>query len=56
MGTAEFYRVVESVPEVVDSLVVDTSTAAGEGDLLLFVVLDRGADTRSRSTPTAPRR
>lgn len=43
MGTAEFYRVVESVPEVVDSLVVDTSTAAGEGDLLLFVVLKAGA-------------
>ena len=44
MGTAEFYRVVESVPEVVDSMVVDTSTSAGEGDLLLFVVLDQGAD------------
>ena len=44
MGTAEFYRVVESLPEVADSLVVDTSTAAGEGDLLLFVVLASGAD------------
>jgi len=44
MGTAEFYRVVESVPEVVDSMVVDTSTSAGEGDLLLFVVLDPAAD------------
>ena len=42
MGTAEFYRVVESLPEVADSLVVDTSTAAGEGDLLLFVVLSHG--------------
>ena len=42
MGTAEFYRVVESVPQVVDSLVVDTSSAAGEGDLLLFVVLEDG--------------
>ena len=42
MGTAEFYRVVESVPEVADSLVVDTSSASGEGDLLLFVVLDSG--------------
>jgi acetoacetyl-CoA synthetase len=39
MGTAEFYRVVESLPEVADSLVVDTSTAEGDGDLLLFVVL-----------------
>jgi acetoacetyl-CoA synthetase len=44
MGTAEFYRVVESVPEVVDSLVVDTSSASGEGDLLLFVVLDSAVD------------
>lgn len=43
MGTAEFYRVVESVPEVVDSLVVDTSSASGEGDLLLFVVLESSA-------------
>jgi acetoacetyl-CoA synthetase len=40
MGTAEFYRVVESLPQVHDSLVVDTSTASGEGDLLLFIVLD----------------
>ncbi len=39
MGTAEFYRVVERLPEVVDSLVVDTSGAAGDGELLLFVVL-----------------
>jgi acetoacetyl-CoA synthetase len=45
MGTAEFYRVVESVPDVQDSLVVDTSSASGEGDLLLFVVLDSAADT-----------
>ena len=44
MGTAEFYRVVESLHEVADSLVVDTSTAAGEGDLLLFVVLAPDAD------------
>ena len=44
MGTAEFYRVVESVPEVVDSMVVDTSSSAGAGDLLLFVVLEAGAD------------
>ena len=47
MGTAEFYRVVEGLPEVVDSLVIDTSGPGGEGDLLLFVVL--GPD----SEPTA---
>ncbi|MEP6561439.1 MAG: acetoacetate--CoA ligase [Nakamurella sp.] len=44
MGTAEFYRVVESVPDVLDCLVVDTSSASGEGDLLLFVVLEPGAE------------
>ncbi len=49
MGTAEFYRVVESVPEVLDSLVVDTSSAMGEGDLLLFVVLDPDAATDESS-------
>jgi acetoacetyl-CoA synthetase len=41
MGTAEFYRVVEALPEVADSLVVE----AGEVDseLILFVVLRPGA-------------
>jgi acetoacetyl-CoA synthetase len=39
MGTSEFYRVVEDLPEVEDSLVVDTSAAGVEGRLLLFVVL-----------------
>jgi acetoacetyl-CoA synthetase len=39
MGTSEFYRVVESLPEVLDSLVVDTSHLGTEGRLLLFVVL-----------------
>ncbi len=36
MGTAEFYRVVEELPEVADSLVVDT------GRLWLFVVTAEG--------------
>jgi acetoacetyl-CoA synthetase len=43
MGTSEFYRVVEALPEVEDSLVVDTSAAGVEGRLLLFVVLRDGA-------------
>jgi acetoacetyl-CoA synthetase len=47
MGTAEFYRVVESVPEVADSLVVDTSSSSGDGDLLLFVVFEDGADVEA---------
>ncbi|HVX22045.1 MAG TPA: acetoacetate--CoA ligase [Acidimicrobiales bacterium] len=44
MGTAEYYRVVESLPEVVDSLVVDTSGLDRHGQLLLFVVLAEQAD------------
>jgi acetoacetyl-CoA synthetase len=43
MGTSEFYRVVEALPDVEDSLVVDTSAAGVEGRLLLFVVLREGA-------------
>ncbi|HVV77890.1 MAG TPA: acetoacetate--CoA ligase [Mycobacteriales bacterium] len=43
MGTSEFYRVVESLPDVADSLVIDTSAAGTEGKLLLFVVLAAGA-------------
>jgi hypothetical protein len=40
MGTSEFYRVVEAFPEVVDSLVIDTSGATNPaGELLCFVVL-----------------
>ncbi len=43
MGTSEFYRVVEELPEIQDSLVVDTSELGQEGKLWLFVVLN-GAD------------
>jgi acetoacetyl-CoA synthetase len=39
MGTAEFYRVVEGLDEVTDSLVVDAGEPGREGRLLLFVVL-----------------
>jgi acetoacetyl-CoA synthetase len=42
MGTSEFYRVVEDFPEVLDSLVIDTSQLGTEGKLLLFVVLPEG--------------
>ena len=42
MGTAEFYRVVEELPAVADSLVIDTSRAGDEGRLLLYVVLADG--------------
>jgi acetoacetyl-CoA synthetase len=44
MGTAEFYRVVENLDEVADSLVIDTSGATTpDGELLCFVVLAPGA-------------
>jgi len=42
MGTSEFYRVVEELPEIKDSVVVDTSDASGVGKLWLFVVMRSG--------------
>ncbi len=42
MGTSEFYRVVEKLPEVLDSLVLDSGHGGEEGRLLLFVVLPDG--------------
>jgi len=42
MGTSEFYRVVEELPEVTDSLVIDTGTLGTEGKLVLFLVLAPG--------------
>ncbi len=45
LGTAEFYSVVEAMPEVVDSLVVHLEDdEGGAGQLLLFVVLAEGLD------------
>jgi acetoacetyl-CoA synthetase len=38
MGTAEFYRVVESIDSVADSTVIDTSELGREGELILLVV------------------
>jgi len=44
LGTAEFYRVVEELPEVRDSLVVDTGGLGRTEDrLLLFLVLAPGS-------------
>ena len=45
LGTAEFYRVVEELPEVADSLVVHLEDpAGGNGELLLYVQPRPGAD------------
>jgi hypothetical protein len=37
MGTSEFYRVVERLPEIADSLVIDTGQLGREGRLILYV-------------------
>jgi acetoacetyl-CoA synthetase len=42
MGTAELYRAVEAVPEVIDSLVVDLEYLGRESYMPLFVVLRPG--------------
>jgi len=42
MGTSEFYRVVERLPEIADSLVVDTGQLGAAGRLILYVVLADG--------------
>jgi len=45
LGTAEFYSVVEGLPEVVDSVVVHLEDhEGGTGELLLFVVLADGLE------------
>ncbi|MET7928717.1 acetoacetate--CoA ligase [Streptomyces sp. NPDC005349] len=44
LGTAEFYRVVEEIDGIADSLVVHLEDpAGGNGELLLFVVAEPGA-------------
>jgi acetoacetyl-CoA synthetase len=54
MGTSEFYRVVEALPEIADSLVVDTGSLEKDaiGKLWLFVVLAPGVEL----TPELERR
>jgi acetoacetyl-CoA synthetase len=47
MGSSEFYRVVESLPEIDGSLVIDTTElekdgTPARGSLLLFVVIRKG--------------
>lgn len=45
MGTSEFYRIVEELEPITDSLVVDTSDdPSGSGKLWLFVVLRSGRE------------
>ena len=44
MGTSELYSVVEELPEVSDSLVVDTGGPGAEGRLVLFLALADGVE------------
>ncbi len=44
MGTSEIYRAVDSVPEVIDALVVDVPKPGTEGWMPLFVVLREGEE------------
>jgi acetoacetyl-CoA synthetase len=42
MGTVEFYSIVETLPEITESLVIDTCGLGREDKLLLFVALQPG--------------
>ncbi|SFI59266.1 acetoacetate--CoA ligase [Thermoflavimicrobium dichotomicum] len=42
IGTSEIYRAVESIPDIVDSLVIDVQRKKSESEMLLFVVLKNG--------------
>ena len=45
LGTSEFYSVVETLPNIADSLVIHLEdTDGGSGSLLLFVVMAEGTD------------
>ncbi len=50
MGTAEIYRAVEDLAEVVDSLVVDVAQPDGDTVMPLFVVLAAGHELDDRLT------
>ena len=52
VGTSELYRVVDTLPGIRESLVVDTGRLGSEGALLLFVVLEdeRALDDTLRDT------
>jgi acetoacetyl-CoA synthetase len=44
MGTSEIYQVVEALPEVLDSLVIDLEALGRESYMPLFVVLREGVE------------
>jgi acetoacetyl-CoA synthetase len=48
MGTSEYYRVIEKMSEVADSLIIDTGEFGREGILLLFIVLGDGIELEDK--------
>jgi acetoacetyl-CoA synthetase len=50
MGTSEIYRVVESIPGIIDSLVADLELLGRESFMLLFVVTEDGEELDERLT------
>ena len=56
MGTAEIYRAVLSLEEIVDALAVDVPRAGGESELLLFVVMREGEELTSEVEAEIARR
>ena len=42
MGTSEFYEVLDAIPEILDSIVIDTGFDLKDGKILLFVQLQNG--------------
>jgi acetoacetyl-CoA synthetase len=56
MGTSEIYRAVASVPDVLDSLVVDVPRPGTEGWMPLFVVLREDAELDDELTAEIKRR
>jgi acetoacetyl-CoA synthetase len=40
VGTSEVYRIVEAVPGIAESLVVDTGELGADGELILFVAME----------------
>lgn len=53
LGTAEFYTVVDAIPEVIDSLVVHLEEGGDAGTLILFVQVEGDLDDDLRTTINA---
>lgn len=56
IGTAELYRVLDTVPELADSVVIGKSTPAGDVKIVLFVKLQAGGTLTEELKVTLRRR